>query len=442
MLGTTAIPQPTSAKNGSKTSKMRPPPALTGMITLNHTVLISVNGTDRPGITSALVNIMADYPVTVLDIDQSVIHDQLSWGMLVEVDASVCGDNGKPDELFKDLLFKAHELELAISFTSVDSDELTQWRQDGAIDRYLVTLLGRSMNASLIAEMTEIISSYQWNIATIQRISERHQGGDNSDSPMIAVEIRIHHRNGDIDGLRRDCLALASRGEMDIAIQQDSIWRRNRRLVCFDMDSTLIQSEVIDMMAAAAGVGTQVSEITASAMRGEMDFKQSFKKRMALLEGLSVDKLDRIDRELKITDGAEKLISNLRLLGYKTAILSGGFEFFATRLARRLGIDYVHANQLDVADGKLTGNICGEIVDDQRKAELLRSIAESEGIQVQQVIAVGDGANDIPMLSAAGLGIAFHAKPKVRDEAGNSFGTVGLDGILYLIGMRENEIRA
>ena len=412
------------------------------MTTANHTVLISVNGTDRPGITSALVNVMGSYPVTVLDIDQSVIHNQLSWGMLVEVDASACGENGKPDELFKDLLFKAHELELAINFTSVDSDELTQWMQDGAIDRYIVTLLGRSMNASLIAEMTEIISSYQWNIATIQRISERHQRGDNSDSPMIAVEIRIHHRNGDIDNLRRDCLALAGRSEMDIAIQQDSIWRRNRRLVCFDMDSTLIQSEVIDMMADAAGAGTQVSEITARAMRGEMDFKESFKQRMALLEGLPVDKLDRIDSNLKFTEGAEKLISNLRLLGYKTAILSGGFEFFATRLARRLGIDYVHANQLDVKDGKLTGKICGEIVDDQRKAELLRSIAASEGIQVQQVIAVGDGANDIPMLSAAGLGIAFHAKPKVRDEAGNSFGTVGLDGILYLIGLRENEIRS
>lgn len=380
--------------------------------------------------------------MTVLDIDQSVIHNQLSWGMLVEVDASACGANGKPDQLFKDLLFKAHELELGISFTSVDADELSQWMQDGAIDRYIVTLLGRSMNAALIAEMTEIISTYEWNIATIQRISERHQRDANSDTPLIAVEIRIHHRNGDINGLRRDCLALAGRSEMDIAIQEDSIWRRNRRLVCFDMDSTLIQSEVIDLVADAAGVGAEVSKITSRAMNGEMDFRQSFKQRMALLEGLSVDKLESIDRELKVTEGAEKLICNLRLLGYKTAILSGGFEYFATRLAQRLGIDYVHANQLDICDGKLTGNICGEIVDDQRKAELLKSIAESEGIQLQQVIAVGDGANDIPMLSTAGLGIAFHAKPKVRDEAGISFGTVGLDGILYLIGMRENEIKA
>ncbi len=403
--------------------------------------MISVNGMDRPGITSALVNILAGYPVTVLDIDQSVIHNQLSWGMLVAVDASACGENGKPDALFKDLLFKAHELELAISFTPVDPPELQQWLNDGAIDRYIITLLGRSMNAALIAEVTEVISAYQWNIATIQRISERHRGDASNDTPMIAVEIRIHHRNGDIDGLRRDCLAVAGRSEMDIAIQQDSIWRRNRRLVCFDMDSTLIQSEVIDMMAEAAGVGKQVSDITSRAMHGEMDFKQSFTERMALLEGLPVDKLDQIDRELKVTEGAEKLISNLRLLGYKTAILSGGFEFFATRLARRLGMDYVHANGLDIANGKLTGKVSGPIVDDQRKAELLRSIAETEGIQVQQVIAVGDGANDIPMLSAAGLGIAFHAKPKVRDQAGNAFGTVGLDGILYLIGMRENEIR-
>lgn len=409
---------------------------------MSHTVLISVNGRDRPGITSALVNIMAGYPVSILDIDQSVIHNQLSWGMLVEVDASACGDNGKPDALFKDLLFKAHELELAISFTPIDSDELTQWMQDGALDRYIVTLLGRSMNATLIAEMTEIISTYQWNIATIQRISERQQAGASDDRALIAVEIRIHHRNGDIDGLRRDCLALAGRSEMDIAIQQDNIWRRNRRLVCFDMDSTLIQSEVIDMMAEAAGVGEKVSDITARAMNGEINFQQSFKERMALLEGLPVDNLESIDRNLKITEGAEKLVSNLRLLGYKTAILSGGFEYFATRLAKRLGIDYVHANQLDVVNGKLTGKISGKIVDDQHKAELLRSIAEAEGITLQQVIAVGDGANDIPMLSAAGLGIAFHAKPKVRDHAGNSFDTIGLDGILYLIGMRENEIRA
>lgn len=408
---------------------------------LSHTVLISVNGTDRPGITSALVNVLSGYPVTVLDIDQSVIHNQLSWGMLVQVDASACDESGKPNTLLKDLLFKAHELELSINFTPINEEELQQWLNDGAIDRYIITLLGRSMNATLIAEVTEVISAYNWNIATMQRISDRLRGDESNDTPLIAVEIRIHHRSGDIDGLRRDCLALAGRSEVDIAIQQDSIWRRNRRLVCFDMDSTLIQSEVIDMMAEAAGVGAEVSEITSRAMHGEINFNQSFTQRMALLEGLSVDKLDHIDRNLQVTEGAEKLISNLRLLGYKTAILSGGFEFFATRLARRLGIDYVHANELDVANGKLTGKVSGVIVDDQRKAELLRSIADDEGIQLQQVIAVGDGANDIPMLSAAGLGIAFHAKPKVRDQAGNSFGTVGLDGILYLIGMRENEIR-
>ena len=358
---------------------------------MSHTVLISVSGTDRPGITSALVNILGSYPVTVLDIDQSVIHNQLSWGMLVEVDSSACGDNGKPDELFKDLLFKAHEMELSINFTPIDATEMQQWKLDGATDRYIVTLLGRSMNAALIARVTEIVSSYQWNIATIQRISERHQGDAAHHTPLIAVEIRIHHRNGDIDGLRRDCLELAANNEMDIAIQQDSIWRRNRRLVCFDMDSTLIQNEVIDLMAYAAGVGEQVSEITERAMRGEMDFQQSFTERMALLKGLSLDKLDSIYDNLKITNGAERLISNLRLLGYKTAILSGGFEFFATRLANKLGIDYVHANQLDAVDGKLTGKVTGDIIDDQRKAALLRSLAESQHIQLQQVIAVGDG---------------------------------------------------
>ena len=408
---------------------------------LSHTVLISVNGKDRPGITSSLANVLADYPVTVLDIDQSVIHDQLSWGMLVEVDDSACGSNGKPDALFKDLLFKAHELDLGIDFTPVEQDALQQWQQDGAVDRYIVTLLGRSMDATLIARLTEIISKHDWNIATIQRISERQRKVSTDDNPLIAVEIRIHHSHGNVDELRRECLSLASNNQVDIALQQDSVWRRNRRLVCFDMDSTLIQSEVIDLMAEAAGVGSEVSAITESAMRGELDFNQSFTRRMALLEGMPISHLEQIDRDLKITDGAETLVKNLRMLGYKTAIISGGFQFFASRLAERLGIDYVYANELDSVDGKLTGKVKGDIINEKRKAELVRQIAAIEGIQLEQVIAVGDGANDIPMLSLAGLGIAFHAKPLVRDKAKNSFGTVGLDGILYLIGMRENEIK-
>ena len=254
------------------------------------------------------------------------------------------------------------------------------------------------------------------------------------------MELRINRKSGEIDDLRAACLSLSATLEADIAIQEDNIWRRNRRLVCFDMDSTLIQREVIDLMAEAAGVGDQVSAITASAMNGEIDFSKSFRQRLSLLKGLPVSALEQIDREIAITDGAESLLRNLRRLGYTTAIISGGFTWFAARLAQRLNIDHVHANELEIIDDQLTGRVIGDIVNEAKKAELMKAIAKDEGVTMDQVIAVGDGANDIPMLTAAGLGIAFHAKPAVRENANTAFGTVGLDGILYLIGMRESDI--
>jgi phosphoserine phosphatase len=228
---------------------------------------------------------------------------------------------------------------------------------------------------------------------------------------------------------------------LDIAVQEDDIFRRNRRLVCFDMDSTLIQAEVIDELAKLAGVGEQVAAITERAMRGELDFKQSFRRRMALLEGLEESVLAAVAERLPITEGAERLITNLRRLGYKIAILSGGFTYFAEHLQRRLRVDYVHANRLEISKGRLTGRVQGEIVDGRRKAELLREIAAREGIRLEQVIAVGDGANDLPMLSIAGLGIAFQAKPMVKKQARHSIATVGLDAILYLLGMRDRDLR-
>ena len=257
---------------------------------------------------------------------------------------------------------------------------------------------------------------------------------------LSAIELRINRRSGEIDDLRAACLSLSAEIDADIAIQEDNIWRRNRRLVCFDMDSTLIQREVIDLMAEAAGVGDKVSAITASAMNGEIDFSSSFEKRLGLLKGLPESALETIDKNIAITDGAESLLYNLKRLGYSTAIISGGFTWFAKRLAARLNIDHVHANELEIVNGKLTGRVIGNIVNEQRKAKLLKAIAKEEGVRLEQVIAVGDGANDIPMLTAAGLGIAFHAKPSVRENAKTAFGTVGLDGILYLIGMRESDI--
>jgi phosphoserine phosphatase len=240
-----------------------------------------------------------------------------------------------------------------------------------------------------------------------------------------------------VDSFRRELLEVAAALEVDLAFQQDNMYRRNRRLVAFDMDSTLIEAEVIDELAKAAGVGAEVSAITERAMRGELDFADSFRERVALLAGLPESVLATVAKELKITEGAEHLIATLHALGYKTAILSGGFNYFAHYLQQRLGIDYIYANELDIEDGVVTGRVRGDIVDGQRKAALLRELVAKEGIDLQQVIAVGDGANDLPMLSIAGLGIAFRAKPLVKQSAEQSISTLGLDAILYLLGISD-----
>ncbi len=285
-----------------------------------------------------------------------------------------------------------------------------------------------------------MVSAHGLNIDAINRLSGRISRRGTGGGHHACVELRLSGPVPDISALHRAFLALSRDMELDVAIQEDDIFRRNRRLVCFDMDSTLIQTEVIDELAAAAGIGAQVAAITEAAMRGEMDFNTSFRRRMALLKGLDEGVLAGIAERLPITDGAERLIGTLKHLGYRIAILSGGFTYFAEHLKRRLGIDYVHANHLDIVDGKVTGEVKGRIVDGARKAELLREIAAHEGIRLDQVIAVGDGANDLPMLSIAGLGIAFHAKPVVKEQARHAITSVGLDGILYLIGMRDRDL--
>jgi phosphoserine phosphatase len=275
------------------------------------------------------------------------------------------------------------------------------------------------------------------NIDSINRLSGRIPLGELPPLSKACVEFSLRGPLADESAFRKDLMETASHLEVDLAFQRDNMYRRNRRLVAFDMDSTLIEAEVIDELASAAGVGEQVSAITERAMRGELDFAASFRERLALLEGLEEQALVRIAGNLKVTEGAEHLIDTLKSLGYKTAILSGGFTYFAEFLQQRLGIDYVHANELDVADGRLTGKVVGDIVDGERKAFLLKELAAREGLKLEQVIAVGDGANDLPMLSAAGLGIAFRAKPVVQQSAEQSISTLGLDAILYLLGISD-----
>ena len=401
---------------------------------MKEIILLNISGEDRPGVTSAMTDILAAYHINILDIGQAVIHDTLSLGILIEVPKSA-----ESSPLLRDILFKAHELNMNIRFQPVEEGNYEQWVEGQGKSRHIITLLSRKLNSGHIARVTDIAASHGLNIDNINRLSGRVSLNDDNCQTKACVEFSVRGAPTDTSALRAEFLTAASDLDVDIAFQKDDIFRRNRRLVVFDMDSTLIEAEVIDELAKEAGVGEQVAEITELAMQGEIDFNESFRRRMALLKGLDVSVLEGIAERLPMTEGAEELVTNLKALGFKTAILSGGFTYFAARLQKQLGFDYVYANELDICDGKVTGEVRGTIVNGERKAELLREIAEKEGIQLEQTIAVGDGANDLPMLSIAGLGIAFRAKPLVRQSAKQAISTLGLDGILYLIGFRDRD---
>ncbi len=400
---------------------------------MSEVILINVSGRDKSGLTSEMTAIMAQYNVRILDIGQAVIHDHLTWGTLIEVPGSdVSG-------VKKELLFRMHELDLQVSFQSISPEEYALWVEGKGKARYIVSLLSRSITAEQIAKVSEITALHGLNIDNISRLSGRPSLSLDSQASQACVEFSVRGTAPDRDKLRADFLCIASELNVDIAFQEDSLYRRNRRLVVFDMDSTLIEAEVIDELAKEAGVGEQVAAITEQAMRGEIDFTESFAQRVGLLKGLSEEVLSKVAERIKMTEGAERLISTLKSLGYKTAILSGGFTYFANRLQNNLGIDYVYANELEIKDGQVTGRVTGRVVDGQRKAELLDELAEKEKIGRQQVIAVGDGANDLPMLSRAGLGVAFRAKPLVKESARHAISNLGLDAVLYLIGFRDRE---
>jgi len=399
-------------------------------------ILLNVTGADKPGLTSSLTQILARYKVNILDIGQAVIHDHLSLGMLFEV-----AGNGESAPVLKDILFKAYELGLRVKFTPISVSDYGSWVSAQGKGRYIITMLGRKLRAEQIARITHIVYEQGLNIDMIQRLSGRISLEDEVKlSPNFSVEFSVRGTPINKELMKKHFLEAAKDIDVDIAFQEDNIYRRNRRLVCFDMDSTLIQTEVIDELAMRAGVGNEVKKITEAAMRGEIDFTESFKRRVSLLKGLDETVMRQIAESLPLTEGAEKLFSTLRKYGYKTALLSGGFTYFAKFLQNKLGIDYVFANDLEIKDGKLTGNHLGEIVDGNKKAELVKNIAFKEDIHLQQVICVGDGSNDLPMINIAGLGIAFHAKPIVKENAQQAISNLGLDAILYLLGFREREL--
>ena len=401
---------------------------------MNDILLITISGEDQPGLTAGITAILAEYAVNVLDIGQAVIHATLSMGVLVEIPAA--GDQARVSAALQSYAGQ-HNMRLRINPVSPDS--YGRWVEGQGRARYIITLLARKITANQLARVTAVVSDHGLNIDSINRLSGRIPLGELPALSKACVEFSVRGSLQDAAVFRRDLLEVTAALEVDLALQQDNMYRRNRRLVAFDMDSTLIEAEVIDELAKLAGVGAQVGAITERAMRGEIDFNESFRARVALLKGLEEDALQRVAGRLKITEGAEHLIATLRTLGYKTAILSGGFTYFAHHLQARLGMDYVYANELDIVDGRVTGNIVGTIVDGERKAELLRQLAREEGVDLQQVIAVGDGANDLPMLSIAGLGIAFRAKPLVKKSAEQSISTLGLDAILYLLGFSDKD---
>ena len=366
-------------------------------------ILININGADRPGVTAALTEILAKNNAVILDIGQADIHNHLSLGILFQ---STEGNSG---DILKELLFKSYELDVNIRFNPITEQEYSKWVGMQGKNRYIITILSRKLTAKQIAGVSRIVAEQDMNIDDIKRLTGRIPLDENARTPKASVEFSVRGTPKNKECMKAEFMKLSTELEMDISFQEDSMYRRMRRLICFDMDSTLIETEVIDELAIRAGVGDQVKAITEAAMRGEIDFCESF-----------------------------RLMRILKKVGFKIAILSGGFTYFGNFLKQKYNIDYVYANELEIENGKLTGNHVGDIVDGKRKAELLRLIAQVENVDIRQTVAVGDGANDLPMISIAGLGIAFHAKPKVKATAKQSISTIGLDGILYFLGYKDS----
>jgi phosphoserine phosphatase len=403
---------------------------------MREIILINVTGKDKPGLTASLTSILAQYKATILDIGQAVIHDYLSLGILIEIPVEF-----KSSSILKDLLFEAHKLGLQIRFSPIDETLYENWAAQKGKERRIITLLGRKLSAEELSKVATAIAESKLNIDIITRLSARMPVNGSEKNQKACVQITVSGKIENPGILRRKLFKIHEETGIDISFYVDDIYRHSRRLVVFDMDSTLIQGEAIDELARMAGVGHQVAQITEDGMRGKIDFKESLIQRVALLKGMDVNLLSTVAQNLVLTEGAERVTLKLKQLGYKIGIISGGFEYFGKYLQQKLALDYVFTNRLEIKDGKITGKLEGDIIDGHKKAEILRTIAKVENISLQQTIAVGDGANDLPMISIAGLGVAFHAKPIVEENAQRSISSVGLDGLLYLMGISEREIR-
>ncbi|MBA2779200.1 phosphoserine phosphatase SerB [Billgrantia kenyensis] len=399
---------------------------------MTRRLLIRATGAARPGQLAGLGQALARSGARLLDINQSVTFGMVSLEALVGLD--------RDNDLEAALSEAGDSLGLDVQAIQVSAEDYQRWSVQASQPRLILTLLAPHLPAGILAEVGALTAEHGLTVELIHRLSGREPLDGGAPSFGSCVECWLRGEEIDLESLREKALALGAMHGVDIAIQEDSIWRRHRRLVCFDMDSTLIQAEVIDELARRHGVYADVAEVTERAMRGELDFQQSFRERMAKLKGLDESVLAEIAEELPMMDGVERLMKHLKRLGYRTAILSGGFTYFARHLQEKLGFDEIHANELVIEKGKVTGEVREPILDASRKAELLREIAVREGLAMEQTIAVGDGANDLKMLAAAGLGIAFRAKPLVRSQARQSISTLGIDAVLYLMGYREGDL--